>query len=117
MSTSSSSSPAKLSQMDKSTVWTTSENDHKLQSSWCFWYDKKTPYKTTDAASFHSKLVKLGNSNSNSIKSDSYSDRNSNIINNFDNETNANNNANTNISTKIDTNNNNYTYTYSNRII
>lgn len=54
----------KSNQMDKtSTAWKTSENDHKLQTSWCFWYDKKTPYKQIDPVSYRSKLVKLGSFN------------------------------------------------------
>jgi translation initiation factor 4E len=38
-------------------------SDHKLQTSWCFWYDKKTPYKQIDPVSYRSKLIKLGSFN------------------------------------------------------
>ena len=62
--TSNNSSPvSRYSQMHKSTVWTSNDNDHPLETPWCFWYDKKTPYKQETPISYRSKLVKLGSFN------------------------------------------------------
>ena len=47
-------------QIHKSTTWKTSDNDHKLESPWAIWYDKKTPFRQVDPISYRSKLVKIG---------------------------------------------------------
>lgn len=47
-------------QLNKSTVWNSGQNEHALQTGWCFWYDKKEPYNKVDPITYRSKLIKLG---------------------------------------------------------